>query len=64
MCAEFLPTIVPQVFSRLGAKVTLIIRDRVPKNALMKIGLDADIAAAIVSDLVRSGISIERGMQV
>lgn len=41
--------------------MTLIIRDRVPKRALEKIGLDEDIAAALVTDLVRSGIRIERG---
>ena len=52
-----------KIFSRLGAEVTLIIRDRVPKNALEKIGLDQDVAAALVIDLVRSGIRIERGSQ-
>ena len=49
------------VFQRLGAEVTLVIRDKVPKNALMKTGLDGDLAAALVTDLVRSGIRIERG---
>ena len=40
-------------FSRnLGAQVTLIIRDNNPKNALMKIGLDKDVAATLVADLV------------
>lgn len=47
----------------LGADVTLIIRDLIPRNALMKIGLDKDVAATLVADLVRSGIRIERGAQ-
>ena len=42
----------------------MIIRDDIPRNALMKIGLDKDIAATLVADLVRSGIKIERGAQV
>lgn len=42
----------------------MIIRDTVPRNALMKIGLDKDIAATLVADMVRSGIRIERGAQV
>lgn len=53
-----------KIFRNLGAEVTLIIRDAVPRNALMKIGLDIDVAATLVSDLVRSGIKIERGAQV
>jgi NAD(P) transhydrogenase len=53
-----------KIFRNLGADVTLIIRDNVPRNALMKIGLDIDIAATLVADLVRSGIKIERGAQV
>jgi len=44
--------------------VTLIIRDKVPRNALMKIGLDKDISATLVADLARSGIKIERDAQV
>mmetsp|Transcript_39836 Transcript_39836/g.119829 ORF Transcript_39836/g.119829 Transcript_39836/m.119829 type:complete len:506 (-) Transcript_39836:267-1784(-) len=52
-----------KIFRNLGAEVTLIIRDNVPRNALMKIGLDKDIAATLVADLVRSGIKIERGAQ-
>jgi len=52
-----------KIFSKLGTDVTLIIRDRVPRNALMKIGLDGDIAATLITDLVRSGIVIERGAQ-
>ena len=44
--------------------VTLLIRDDSPKNALMKIGLDKDLAATLVADLIRSGINIERGCQV
>ena len=42
----------------------MIIRDNVPRNALMKIGLDKDVAATLVADMVRSGIKIERGAQV
>jgi NAD(P) transhydrogenase len=53
-----------KIFKNLGADVTLIIRDDIPRNALMKIGLDKDIAATLVADLVRSGINIERGAQV
>jgi NAD(P) transhydrogenase len=53
-----------KIFRNLGAHVTLIIRDNVPRNALMKIGLDKDVAATLVADLVRSGIKIERGKQV
>jgi NAD(P) transhydrogenase len=53
-----------KIFKNLGADVTLIIRDNIPRNALMKIGLDKDIAATLVADLVRSGINIERGAQV
>ena len=44
--------------------MSLIIRDKSPKNALMKIGLDKDIAATLVADLVRCGIKIEKGAQV
>lgn len=53
-----------KIFKNLGSDVTLIIRDDIPRNALMKIGLDKDIAATLVADLVRSGINIERGAQV
>ncbi|KAL7450626.1 hypothetical protein ACHAWC_002514 [Mediolabrus comicus] len=53
-----------KIFKNLGADVTLIIRDNIPRNALMKIGLDKDIAATLVADLARSGINIERGAQV
>jgi len=53
-----------KIFRNLGSEVTLIIRDGSPRNALMKIGLDIDISAALVADLVRSGIHIERGAQV
>lgn len=53
-----------KIFRNLGADVSLIIRDQVPRNALMKIGLDIDIAATLVADMVRSGIKIERGAQV
>ncbi|CAJ1935238.1 unnamed protein product [Cylindrotheca closterium] len=53
-----------KIFRNLGADVSLIIRDQVPRNALMKIGLDKDIAATLVADMVRSGIKIERAAQV
>mmetsp|Transcript_30704 Transcript_30704/g.45471 ORF Transcript_30704/g.45471 Transcript_30704/m.45471 type:complete len:665 (-) Transcript_30704:237-2231(-) len=53
-----------KIFRNLGADVTLIIRDQVPRNALMKIGLDKDVAALLVADLVQSGIKIQRGAQV
>ena len=53
-----------KIFRNLGAEVTLIIRDQIPRNALMKIGLDIDVAALLVADLIRSGIKIERGAQV
>ena len=53
-----------KIFRNLGADVTLIIRDSVPRNALMKIGLDKDVSALLVADLIRSGIKIERGAQV
>eukprot|EP00581_Thalassiosira_minuscula_P011343 CAMPEP_0183726512 /NCGR_PEP_ID=MMETSP0737-20130205/23438_1 /TAXON_ID=385413 /ORGANISM="Thalassiosira miniscula, Strain CCMP1093" /LENGTH=615 /DNA_ID=CAMNT_0025957879 /DNA_START=211 /DNA_END=2058 /DNA_ORIENTATION=+ len=53
-----------KIFKNLGSDVTLIIRDNIPRNALMKIGLDKDISATLVADLARSGIKIERGAQV
>uniref|UniRef100_A0A7S4A929 FAD/NAD(P)-binding domain-containing protein n=1 Tax=Pseudo-nitzschia australis TaxID=44445 RepID=A0A7S4A929_9STRA len=54
-----------KIFSNLGCNdVTLLIRDNSPKHALMKIGLDKDIAATLVADLIRSGIKIERGCEV
>ncbi|GKY98022.1 hypothetical protein MPSEU_000760300 [Mayamaea pseudoterrestris] len=53
-----------KIFRNLGAEVTLIIRDNVPRNALQKIGLDKDVAATLVADLIRSGIRFERGAQV
>ena len=53
-----------KIFRNLGADVTLIIRDKIPRNALSKIGLDKDVAAILVADLVRSGIRIQRGTQV
>jgi NAD(P) transhydrogenase len=53
-----------KIFSNLGAEVTMIIRDVSPRNALQKIGLDKDVAATLVADIVRSGIKIERGAQV
>ena len=37
-----------KILRNLGADVTLIIRDQVPRNALMKIGLDKDVAAVLV----------------
>jgi NAD(P) transhydrogenase len=53
-----------KIFANLGADVTLIIRDQIPRHALMKIGLDKDVAALLVADLIQSGIKIERGAQV
>mmetsp|Transcript_28482 Transcript_28482/g.43060 ORF Transcript_28482/g.43060 Transcript_28482/m.43060 type:complete len:605 (-) Transcript_28482:2105-3919(-) len=53
-----------KIFRNLGSEVTLIIRDRSPRNALTKIGLDKDVASALVADLTLSGIKIERGAQV
>jgi NAD(P) transhydrogenase len=53
-----------KIFRNLGADVTLIIRDKVPRNALMKIGLDKDVSAVLVAALIRSGIKIEKGAQV
>jgi len=54
-----------KIFSNLGCDdVTLLIRDNSPKKALMKIGLDRDIAATLVADLIRSGIVIERACEV
>lgn len=53
-----------KIFKNLGSDVTLIIRDKIPRNALMKIGLDKDISATLVADLARSGIKIERDAQV
>jgi pyruvate/2-oxoglutarate dehydrogenase complex dihydrolipoamide dehydrogenase (E3) component len=53
-----------KIFRNLGTEVTLVIRDNVPRNALMKIGLDKDVAATLVADMIRSGIRIERGCQV
>jgi pyruvate/2-oxoglutarate dehydrogenase complex dihydrolipoamide dehydrogenase (E3) component len=41
-----------KIFRNLGADVTLVIRDSSPRNALSKIGLDPDIAATLVADLV------------
>lgn len=41
-----------KIFKNLGSDVTLIIRDSIPRNALMKIGLDKDIAGMLVADLV------------
>ena len=53
-----------KIFRNLGSEVTMIIRDNVPRNALMKIGLDKDVAATLVADMIKSGIKIERGAQV
>jgi pyruvate/2-oxoglutarate dehydrogenase complex dihydrolipoamide dehydrogenase (E3) component len=53
-----------KIFRNLGTEVTMVIRDNVPRNALMKIGLDKDVAATLVADMVRSGIKIERTAQV
>ena len=48
-----------KIFKNLGSDVTLIIRDNIPRNALMKIGLDKDIAATLVADLVRIQLCVE-----
>jgi len=54
-----------KIFSNLGCDdVTLLIRDNSPKNALKKIGLDKDVAATLVADLICSGIKIERACEV
>ena len=37
-----------KIFRNLGAEVTLIIRDKFPRRALSKIGLDIDIAGCLV----------------
>jgi NAD(P) transhydrogenase len=53
-----------KIYRNLGVDVTMIIRDKSPRNALMKIGLDKDVSATLVADMVRSGIHIERNAQV
>lgn len=53
-----------KIFSNLGAEVTMIIRDLVPRTALTKIGLDKDVAAVLVADLIRSGVKFLRGVEV
>jgi NAD(P) transhydrogenase len=53
-----------KIFRNLGTDVTVVIRDTSPRNALMKIGLDKDVAATLVADLIRSGIKFVRGAQV
>jgi len=53
-----------KIFRNLGgAEVTLIVRDPVPRRALEKSGLDRDISAVMVADLVKCGIKIERGCE-
>ena len=42
-----------KIFRNLGSDVTLVIRDIVPKNALIKVGFDKDVAAMVIADLVR-----------
>jgi len=53
-----------KIFRNLGAEVTLIIRGNRPRDALMNIGLDRDVASTLVADLVQSGIKFERNAQV
>ena len=45
-----------KVFEKLRSEVTLIIRDKIPRNALMKIGFDKDISATLVADLVSESL--------
>ena len=40
----------------MGNEVTLIIRDKIPRKALMKIGLDKDISSTLVADLVSESL--------
>ena len=39
-----------KILSNLGSVVTLVIRDNIPRNALMKIGLNKDSAATLVAE--------------
>ena len=48
-----------KIFRNLGSDVTLIIRDNVPRNALVKIGLDKDISALLVADLVSFSVCLQ-----
>lgn len=50
-----------KIFISLGSEVTLVLRSKSPKKALEKIGLDKDLAAALVSDLSRSGVNFAKG---
>ena len=53
-----------KIFRNLGgAEVTLIVRDPVPRRALEKSGLDRDISAVMVADLVKCGIKLEKGKE-
>ena len=53
-----------KIFKNLGSDVTLIIRDNIPRNALMKIGLDKDISATLVADLVSKNRENEKREEV
>ena len=52
-----------QIFASLGAEVTLIVRDQNPARALSKIGLDKDIAAAVLADLKAKKIRTVKGAE-
>ena len=52
-----------QIFASLGAEVTLIVRDQNPARALSKIGLDKDIAAAVLADLKAKRIRTVKGAE-
>ena len=52
-----------KIFRNLGASVTLVVRDRVPMRALRKIGLDKDVAACVLTDLIRAGVTVVRGAE-
>ncbi|CAM9816697.1 unnamed protein product, partial [Heterosigma akashiwo] len=53
-----------KIFKNLGCDVTVLIRSDQPRDALMKIGLDKDVASALIADLVRSGINLARGVEM
>jgi len=52
-----------QIFARLGADVTLIVRDLNPARALSKIGLDKDLSAAVLADLKLKNIRTVKGAE-
>mmetsp|Transcript_9507 Transcript_9507/g.31050 ORF Transcript_9507/g.31050 Transcript_9507/m.31050 type:complete len:620 (+) Transcript_9507:27-1886(+) len=49
-----------KIFRKLGAEVSLIFRDSSPKKALEKTGVDKDLASTLISDLRRSGVTLEK----